>query len=198
MTVEVAQGKGVELVFHGRPHPVDGPLDDVVEQVALQEREQGGSHIEGDHDEQDGGDGAEVDPLPRDEVDAGEEVGDAVLALGPGGRHRLLAGDSGRQLPADGAGEDQVGGAAQDLGADGRQRHAHDSGQDDEGHPDPLGGQPPQEPPGRGAEVHRPLADQAPHTVAGAHLPLDPLGFLHPPGRAHDASTLSWESTIST
>ena len=72
-----------------------------------------------EHEEQDPGQRGEVDALAgHDVVHRREHVGDGVLALGPQRVGGLLLGDPGRDLRAEDAGEDQVGGVAEDLRAD--------------------------------------------------------------------------------
>jgi hypothetical protein len=74
----------------------------------------------------------EVDSLAGVEGHAGEQVGDAVLALGPQAGDGLRLGHAGRDRLADDPLEDDVGGVAEDLGAYHGERHAHHREQHDD------------------------------------------------------------------
>ena len=161
LAVEVTEREPVELVFDFGTHPQHRVLDDVVEQVSLQESQQGGEGVEADHDEEDRAERVEVDALAGDQVDAADQVGELVLPLGPGGFDRLCFAESGRQVLADEPGEDHVGGPSQHFGAGGGEGDADHSGHD---HGDDLGtfgAEPLDEPFDGGAEIERLLADHA-------------------------------------
>ena len=97
LAVEVAQRQPVELVLDLGAHPQHRVLDDVVEEVALEEPEQGRADVEGEHDQQHGAQCGEVDALARDEIDAGQEVGDPALAGRLRGGDGLRLGHAGRK-----------------------------------------------------------------------------------------------------
>ena len=103
------------------------------------------------------------------------------------GRDRLVLGDPVGQLPAEEAGEDQVGGVPEQPRAERHQRDAADREQHDG---DRLasrsGAIRPQQPLGRRAEVHRLLADHAAaHRAAAGTGPLATtrsVSFIGPRG----------------
>ena len=101
LLVEVAQGQGVDLVLDVGPHPVDRALDDVVEQVALEPRQQRrrGVHREGEH--QHVADGGEVDALADHEVlHRGDHRGLLVVTPGPEAGHDPVLRGAGRDALA--------------------------------------------------------------------------------------------------
>ena len=69
-------------------------------------------------------------PLAGHHVHAGQQVGERVVATGAGRRDGLLLGETGGQLAADHAVEQQVGGVPEDARADDADRDAADAQQD--------------------------------------------------------------------
>jgi len=200
LTIEVAQGEPVELVLDLGAHAENGVLHDVVEEIALEESQQGGRSVESQHDEEHPAQGDEVDALTRYQIDSTHHVGDLVPALGPDRFDRLVLGEPGREELADDPGEDQVGGPPEHLGTGRAEGDADHTGHDHGDDPGTLGPEPLDEAFDRGSEVerflaHHPAAERA--TPAGSALALDPLGLFHGTGGGHDASAASWDSTIS-
>ena len=76
--------------------------------------------------------GVEVDAVAGVQGHAGDHVGDAALALGAQAGDGLRLGHAGRDLLADDALEDDVGGVAEDLGADDGEGHADHREQHDQ------------------------------------------------------------------
>ena len=76
LAVEVAERQPVELVLDVRTHPVDRPLDNIVEHVPLEEPEHGGAGVQGEHHQQDLAESVEVDSLTGRDIDPAQQVGD--------------------------------------------------------------------------------------------------------------------------
>ena len=123
LAVEVAERQPVELVLDVRTHPVDRPLDNIVEHVPLEEPEHGGAGVQGEHHQQDRRERRSRFPdrarhRPRS---AGRR---SVLTLEPGRLDRLLLGHALGEPAPDHPGEDHVGRLTQHLGTDGGECHA--------------------------------------------------------------------------
>ena len=164
--VEVGQRQSVDLALHLVAHPVDGPLHRRVQQVALPPQQQGADHVEPQRDQQDLAEQAEVDADPGGDVEALHQVGERVVALRAERGDRLLLGGPGRQLLADEAGEDHVGGPAEDPGADDAEHDAGHRQHDREDDHHPLGHQVSEQPLQGRSEVERLL-----HRDGGAGRP---------------------------
>ena len=182
LAVEVAQRQPVELVLDLAAQHEHGALDDAVEQVALDVPEDGRGQVDQDDGEQHEAEGVEVDPGAGDDVLRLDDVGDGAVALGARRGCGLLGGEPGRQLAADHAGEDQVGGVAEDLGADDVERHADHAERDDDGDAEPVRHEQPGEPFGRRPEVRR---------LLGGHAGADPGRAVAAPGVGHAAGGLA-------
>ena len=98
--VEVGQRQPAELGFDRLAQPVHGVLDDALQDPARDPQHEGRHDVDEQHDEQDAAHGSEVDALARDEVHAGQQVGDLGLSLGAQPRDDLLAAQPGRRLRA--------------------------------------------------------------------------------------------------
>ena len=151
-------------------------------QVALDVPEDGRGQVDQADGEQHEAEGVEVEPGAGDDVLRLDDVGDGAVALGARRGCGLLGGEPGRQLAADHAGEDQVGGVAEDLGADDVERHADHAERDDDGDAEPVRPEQPGEPFGRRPEVRRLLGGHA-----GAH----PGRAVAAPGVGHAAGGLA-------
>ena len=199
LAVEVTERKSVELVLDLGPHPEDGLLDHVVEQVPLEVAEQGRADIDGEGDKEHRPQRPKVDALAGDHVHRRQQVGGLTLAGGPCRVDRLGLGHPGWEPFADGTGEDDVGRPAQYLGPYRRQTDAEHRGDQHCGDLGTLGAKPAEQPLRRRPEIHRLLPDhpatEGPTTGTGAGY--NPFGGLHRP-IAHEAtSALSCDSTIS-
>ena len=102
-------------------------------------------------------DRGEVDPVAGHDVHPGQQVGERVVAAGPRGLDRLVLGEAGRQLPSDHAVEQQVGGMAEDPGADDTDGDAEDRQRHDGDGESALRGQPFDQPQRRTLEIARAL-----------------------------------------
>ena len=120
LPVEVAQRQPVELVLDVVAHPAHGALHDAVEQVALQPRQQRRGDVDAEHEQQHVRRRApKSTPCPGTTSIRGEHVGEAVRRrrrAAPATASALRG--ARRQLAAEQAGEDQVGGVAEDLRPD--------------------------------------------------------------------------------
>ncbi len=180
--VEVGQRQPVDLLLDVLAHPADGVLHDPVEDVALQPRQQRRRDVHRERQQQHPADGVEVDALAGDHVvHRRQHVGEVVVAAGAEPLDRLRLGAAGRDLAAEQAGEDEVGGVAEDPRAGRHQRDADDAEQHHEHRRTAVRSHPGQQALGGRAEVHRLLADHAAAHRAAARagaLALDPLGRL--------------------
>ena len=125
--VEVRQRQPVQLVLDVGPQRDHGPLHHHVEQPGLQPNQQRGNQIQRERQQQRPPDGAEVHTVAGNHVHARQQVGERVVAAGAGGRDGLLLGESGGQLAADHAVEQQVGGMPEDSRTDHADRDAADA-----------------------------------------------------------------------
>jgi hypothetical protein len=144
--------------------------------------------------------GGEIDALTRHQIDPAEQLSDLIVTGGPGRLDRLSFGHPGGEILSDRSGEDDVGRPPENPGPGNGQGHAGDRGDDDRTDLGALGSESSRQPARRRLEVGRLLADHptAVRAATGDHVAGDPLGLLHLPGpAAHDASALSWDSTIS-
>ncbi len=128
--VEVGQRQPVHLVLDVGAQRDHGALHGDVEQPGLRPNQQRGNQIQGQRQRQGSGHRAEVHAAAGHHVHPGQQVGEGVVAAGPGRGDGLRLGDSGGELPADDAVEQQVGGVAEDPRDDDPDRRAGDAQRD--------------------------------------------------------------------
>ncbi len=128
--VEVRQRQPMQLVLDVGPQRDHGPLHHHVEQPGLHPNQQRGNQIQRERQQQRAADGVEVHAVAGDHVHTRQQIGERVVAAGPGGRDRLFLGQTGGQFAADHAVEQQVGGVPEDARADHADRDAGDAEQD--------------------------------------------------------------------
>ena len=114
--VEVGQGQAVDLGLDVGAQPVHRPDHRPVEDEPLEPGQQGRGRVDRQGEEQDAPQSREVDALPGHQVHGADHVCHIAVARGGHGLDRLLLGRARRQEGADGALEDDIGGAPQDLG----------------------------------------------------------------------------------
>ncbi len=164
--VEVVQRQPVELLFGVVAELADHLHDDPVQDVALQPQEDVGHEVHQQHDGDQDGQLLEVDAGAGNQFHPGDHVREVVLALRPQALDELVLADSGGELLAHDAAEDDVHGLAEHLRGDDVEDHGHD----DHGHHDVdahgLRLQQPHEPLGGGPEVLGLLRGHAAEHVA--------------------------------
>ena len=159
--VVVAQRQARELRVDVPSHPVDGPLRDAGHDVGLHPGEERAQDVDDRHDDEHVAQGRQVDARARGDGHGREHVGLLGLAGGVQRVDRLLLGHPRRDLLADDALEQDVGGVAEELRADDREGHADDGEQDDEDDPRRLGSERARQPTERALEVLGLLGRQA-------------------------------------
>jgi hypothetical protein len=132
LLVEVRQRQPGQLRLDVLPQPVDGLLHHDRGEPALEDAEQPGRQIDDHHPAEQVQQLVEIDALTRREIDRGEQVGARVLAAGAQLVDDLLLAQARRDRPADHAGEDDVGGVAEQARAGDGERHAADAEQQHE------------------------------------------------------------------
>jgi hypothetical protein len=189
-------------------HPADGGLHDVVEDVALEPREQRRHDVHREDQHEHVTDGREVHALPGHQVvRRGDHRGLLVVALLAQVLDDLLLGGAlghlSREVLAEDAGEDQVGGTAEDAWAERHQADALRRERDDGDRLGALGRHPAHEPLRGRDEVAGLLTDHATpeRATPGSRTRLDALGLLQLRRllvtHAAASSALSWDATIS-
>ena len=147
LTVEVGQRQSLQLGTDLTTQVVHGSLDRGVEQESLQEHQQGGAGVQAQGPGHDDAEPVEIDAGTDDDIGVLLQQGDDLPAIATltglaelvdefAGRHATRLRDVSAQLFSDDAAEDDVGGPAQDLGAndvEGHRDHSHDDdgGQDE-------------------------------------------------------------------
>ncbi len=133
-----------------------GPLHGDVQQPRLQPDQKGGNQIQGQGQGQGAAYGAEVDALSGHHVHAGQQVGEGVVATGPCRLDGLLLGQTRRQLAADDAVEQQIGGMAQNPRSHNADRDTADTEQHHRDGQAALRGEPFEQPDRRALEIAGP------------------------------------------
>ena len=170
------------LVLDIGPQRDHGPLHRDVEYPRLQPNQQCGKQIQTQRQQQGATDGAEVHAAAGHHVHARQQVGERVVAAGPGSLDGLLLGQTGGQLASDHAVEQQVGGMAEDPRTDHTDRDAADPEQDHRRGQPALRCQPLDQPDCRAREVAGPLHRRL-HRAANrrAHRSTERRGHFWPP-----------------
>ncbi len=153
VVVEVLERQAGELLVRILPQPVHGALRHAGHDVALHPGEERTHQVDGDQQEQRAPEGGEVDALSRVQRHRREHVGLARVALGAQPGDSLRLGHAGRDLLADNALEEDVGGGPEDLRAQHREGHTDHGEHDDEGDAQTFVLQAPAEPAHRALEV---------------------------------------------